>query len=585
MECGRRLFVLVMVLAQAACGPASEVPSSAGPAESSSSSPRNSKAPPDAGVQFQDAAAASGVDFVHRNGAFGRKWLPETMGSGAAFLDYDSDGDEDLFLVNGRDWPGHASGRRATQALYRNDGAGRFRDVTREAGLDHEHYGMGVAAGDVDNDGRVDLYVTGLGESHLYLNHGEKGFVDATAASGLGERGWSTSAAFLDFDRDGDLDLFVCRYILWTPETDLTCTLDGKHKSYCTPESYQGEPSRLYRNDGKGRFEDVSEAAGIMKGKGKSLGVAIVDYNEDGWMDIAVANDTQPNLLFKNLGNGTFQEVGVETGMAYSESGVARGAMGIDSADYLNQGPESLLIGNFSNQMLALYHNAGEVFIDKAPASTLGQTSLLFLAFGLFFFDYDLDGFQDILVANGHVENDIQAVQEQVSYEQRPLLFRNLGEGNFEETGRRSGEGLRKAVVGRGAAYADVDGDGDLDAVITVNHSRPLLLVNGGTKGKHHLLRLTAVGTRSNRSGIGAKFVVKSGRTMQKRWVKSGSSYCSQSELPVTFGLGELREADEVEVIWPSGARESLGRLDADRSYVVTEGSKVTSSAPLRPGA
>src|SRR5436309_3316634 len=306
------------------------------------------------------------------------------MGSGFAFLDYDNDGDQDLFLVNGRSWPGHPTGRRATQALFQNDGKGHFRDVTRQAGLDLEYYGMGVAVGDVNNDGAVDLYLTGLGRNHLFLNRGDGTFSDATISSGLGGSGWGTSAAFLDYDRDGDLDLFVCNYVKWTPQTDLFCTLDGKHKSYCTPESYQGEPDRLYRNDGQGRFTDVSEAAGILKGKGKSLRVAVLDYNEDGWVDIAVANDTQPNLLFKNLGNGTFQEVGVETGMAYGESGVARGAMGIDAADYLNRGSDSLLIGNFSNQMLALYHNAGEVFIDKAPSSTLGQASLLFLAFGLF---------------------------------------------------------------------------------------------------------------------------------------------------------------------------------------------------------
>ena len=586
MGSANRFLFLAAGLALTDCGPASDVPASLSTASPTSLAPSQplkvSSAEP---VLFRDSARESGLDFLHENGAFGKKWLPETMGSGVAFLDYDNDGDQDLFLVNGRSWPGHPTGRRATQALFQNDGKGHFRDVTRQAGLDLEYYGMGVAVGDVNNDGAVDLYLTGLGRNHLFLNRGDGTFSDATISSGLGSSGWGTSAAFLDYDRDGDLDLFVCNYVKWTPQTDLFCTLDGKHKSYCTPESYQGEPDRLYRNDGQGRFTDVSEAAGILKGKGKSLGVAVLDYNEDGWVDIAVANDTQPNLLFKNLGNGTFQEVGVETGMAYSESGVARGAMGIDAADYLNRGSDSLLIGNFSNQMLALYHNAGEVFIDKAPSSTLGQASLLFLAFGLFFFDYDLDGNVDILVANGHVENDIQAVQEQVSYAERPLLFQNLGNGNFEEVRTRSGEGLAKPVVGRGAAYADVDGDGDLDAVISVNHGRPLLLLNGGTGGRHHFLRLTAVGTRSNRSGIGAKFLVKTGNRSQKRWVKSGSSYCSQSELPVTVGLGDARAADEVEVIWPDGSRESLGRLEGDRAYVVKQGEKVVSSKPLPPGA
>ncbi|HMC82421.1 MAG TPA: CRTAC1 family protein, partial [Candidatus Polarisedimenticolia bacterium] len=343
---------------------------------------------------------------------------------------------------------------------------------------------------------------------------------------------------------------------------------------------YEGERSRLYRNDGKGVFTDVSEAAGILKGKGKSLGVAVLDFDEDGWLDLAVANDTQPNLLFRNRGDGTFEEVGVETGMAFSETGVARGAMGIDAADYQNQGAEGLLIGNFSNQMLALYQNTGHVFIDKAPSSSVGQASLLFLAFGLFFFDYDLDGFPDILVANGHVENDIQSVQEQVSYEERPLLFRNIGGGNFAEVGLRSGPGLSIPVVGRGAAYADIDGDGDLDAAINVNHGPALLLVNKGGS-RHHRIRFTVVGTRSNRSGIGTRLVLRSGGMIQTRRVKSGGSYASQSELPVTFGLGDSPAADSVEVIWPDGGRESLGRVEADRSYEVVEGQKIVSSRPF----
>jgi len=534
-------------------------------------------------VSFREVAALRGVGFIHRNGAYGRKLLPETMGSGVAFLDYDGDDDQDLFLVNGMDWPGHPAGGRSTQALYRNDGTGHFTNVTRSAGLDLEFYGMGVAAGDVNSDGTIDLLLTGLGSNHLFLNRGDGTFFDSTRASGLSDPGWGTSAAFLDYDRDGDLDLFVCNYVKWSVAADLWCTLDGKNKSYCTPESYEGQASRLYRNDGRGVFTDVSERSGIRKGKGKSLGVAVFDFNEDGWPDIAVANDTQPNLLFKNRQDGTFEEVGVETGMAFSESGVARGAMGIDAADYQNRGPESLLIGNFSNQMLALYHNAGNVFIDKAPSSALGRSSLLFLAFGLFFFDYDLDGLSDILVANGHVESDIQSVQEQVSYKERPLLFRNGGEGDFEEVGLKCGPGLAIPVVGRGAAYADIDGDGDLDVAISVNHGSPLLLLNEGGS-RNHRLRFTAVGTRSNRSGIGTRFVLRTLGTVQRRSVKSGSSYCSQSELPVTFGLGDTPGAESVDVIWPDGTRESLGALQGDRAYVVREGEKIVSSKRLASG-
>ena len=584
MHSSGRPLILAAALVVTACGPAGQgvPPAASSSTQASASSPTTSAAPPAVNVEFREDAHRAGVNFVHVNGAFGKKWLPETMGSGVVFLDYDNDGDQDLFLVNGRAWSGRSAARPARQALFRNDGKGNFTDVSHQAGLDLEFYGMGAAAGDVNNDGFVDLYLTGLGPNHLFLNRGDGTFSDASAASGVADAGWGTSAAFLDYDRDGDLDLFVCNYVKWSPETDLFCTLDGKRKSYCTPESYQGEPSRLYRNEGEGRFTDVSKEAGILKGKGKSLGVAVLDYNSDGWPDLAVANDTQPNLLFRNMGDGTFHEVGVETGMAYSESGVARGAMGIDSADYLNRGPESLLIGNFSNQMLALYHNAGEVFIDKAPSSTLGQASLLYLAFGLFFFDYDLDGYEDILVANGHVEDEIQAVQEQVTYEERPLLFRNLGDGGFAEMGTQSGADLAKPVVGRGAAYADVDGDGDLDVVISVNHGAPRLLLNSGTAGKHHFLRLTAVGSRSNRSGIGTVFTLRIGDRTQKRRVKSGSSYCSQSELPVTFGLGEAEAADGVEVLWPDGTKESLGALRGDRSYRVQEGGP---TIPLGEGA
>ena len=582
--CSLRLILVAALLAGIACR--QESPSSRGQAATQHDPAPAAPAarPSPVAVKFQEASRAAGIDFIHVNGAFGRKWLPETMGAGLAFLDYDDDGDQDLFLVQGTAWPGHGRGAPARQALYRNDGKGHFTDVSRAAGVAIEYYGMGVAAGDVNNDGAVDLYLTGLGPNHLFLNRGDGTFQDAGSASGAADPGWGTSAAFLDYDRDGDLDLFVCNYVAWTPETDLTCTLDGKRKSYCTPESYRGEPSRLYRNDGKGRFTDVSQAAGILVGKGKSLGVAVIDYDADGWLDIAVANDTQPNLLFRNLGDGTFREVGVETGMAYGENGVARGAMGIDAADYLNRGPESLLIGNFSNQMLALYHNAGAVFIDKAPSSTLGSASLLYLAFGLFFFDYDLDGYEDILVANGHVEDEIQSVQEKVSYAERPLLFRNLGQGEFEETGERSGDDFARPVVGRGAAYADVDGDGDLDVAISVNHGPPRLLLSSAAQGGNHFLRLTAEGVKSNRSGIGALFTVRTGDRLQRRRVKSGSSYCSQSELPVTFGLGAGAAADEVSVIWPDGTKESLGALRGDRSYRIVEGRKPTEMTPGATG-
>jgi hypothetical protein len=360
-------------------------------------------------VVFTDVTRAAGIAFHHTNGAFGRKYLPETMGSGVLFFDYDGDDRPDLFFVNSADWPER---RRietaATQALYRNSGDGTFENVSRAAGLDVELYGIGAAAADYDGDGDTDLFINALGEDRLFRNRGEGTFEDVTAAAGVSDPGFGSSATWLDYDRDGRLDLFVCNYVQWSANTDIYCTLDGETKSYCTPESYRGASNRLYRNRGDGSFDDVTEAAGLFNPSGKSLGVVTFDYDGDGWPDLAVANDTQPNLLYRNRADGTFEEVGMSAGIAFSEEGKARGAMGIDAADYDGSGRESLVIGNFSNEMMALYHNEGRgLFIDDAASAGIGRHSLLTLAFGCFFFDFDLDGLLDIFVANGHVEDDI----------------------------------------------------------------------------------------------------------------------------------------------------------------------------------
>src|SRR3989449_1454567 len=408
-----------------------------------------------------DATQAAGIDFRHNSGAFGEKYLPETLGAGCAFLDYDSDGWQDILLVNGMDWPGHKRGP-STLRLYRNNRNGTFTDVTRRAGLDVEMYGMGVAIGDYNNDGFPDLFVSCVGQSRLFENTGRGTFMDVTERSGLaGRSGFSSSALWFDYDRDGLLDLFVCNYVKWSPEQNVRCSLDGKRRSYCTPEAYRGSTCWLFRNRGGGRFEDVTAKAGLFDSSSKSLGVTMFDYDLDGWPDLFVANDTQPNKLYRNMRNGTFKEEGMQAGVAYGEDGVARGAMGADAADYDASGRPHLLIGNFSNQMLGLYHNEGNgLFVDEAPASTVGRASLLTLAFGVFFFDYDLDGYPDIFTANGHIEEEIGRVQPKIQYKEAPLLFHNLGKRRFESVAAKMGPAFNRPIVARRAGYADIDHDG-----------------------------------------------------------------------------------------------------------------------------
>src|SRR5579884_3626776 len=368
-------------------------------------------------VTFTDISASAGIKFTHNNGRSGKKYLPDTLGSGGALFDADGDGWLDILLVNGKSW--NAGGPHSTAALYRNNHDGTFTNITAGSGLDIEIHGMGVAVGDYDNDGKDDVYITALDGDHLFHNEGGGKFRDVTKLSGINNAAFGTSAAWVDYDRDGKLDLFVANYVQWTPKGDLWCSLDGATKSYCTPESYKGTSSKLYHNLGGGKFEDVSEKAGVGDPTSKSLGVTVFDYNGDGWPDLFVANDTQPNKLYRNNKNGTFAEIGMEAGVAFGEDGVARGAMGVDSADYDRSGKPSLIVGNFSNQMLGLYHNEGTgLFVDEAPMSTVGRSSLLTLAFGVFFFDYNLDGLPDIFVANGHIEDEIGRVQPKVSYQE-----------------------------------------------------------------------------------------------------------------------------------------------------------------------
>jgi enediyne biosynthesis protein E4 len=519
-------------------------------------------------VTFTDVTTQAGIRFTHNSGRAGKKYLPETLGSGCAFFDFDGDGWPDILLINSKDWT--PRGRRSLPALYRNNRNGTFTDVTAGSGLDVEMYGMGVAIADYDNDGREDVYITAIDGDHLFHNEGNGKFRDVTRAAGIQNANFASSAAWLDYDRDGKVDLFVANYVQWTPKGDLWCSLDGATKSYCTPESYKGTSSRLYHNLGNGRFEEVAERAGVGDPTSKSLGITVLDYNGDGWPDLFVANDTQPNKLYRNLGNGTFKEEGMTAGVAFGEDGVARGAMGADAGDYDGSGRPHLLVGNFSNQMLGLYHNEGNgLFVDEAPSSTVGRASLLSLSFGVFFFDYDLDGRPDIFAANGHIEEEIGRVQPKVSYRQAPLVFHNVGGHKFENATPQLGASINRSIVARGAAYADYDHDGDLDVLISTNNGPAYLYRNDGGN-RNHWLSIRLVGSKSNRDGLGAVVRVQSALGKQWNMVRSGSSYCSQSDMALVFGLGGDTSAS-VQVEWPSGGKQQFANVAANQAITIDE--------------
>jgi enediyne biosynthesis protein E4 len=538
---------------------------------------------PSGSIEFTDVTSQAGIHFKHNSGAFGKKYLPETMGSGVCFLDYDNDGWQDILFVNSMDWPEHQTGK-SFPALYHNNQDGTFTDVTRSAGLAVEMYGMGCAIGDYDNDGFPDIYITAVGTNHLFHNLRSGKFSDVTLRAGVSDPGFSTSAVWFDYDNDGKLDLFVSHYVEWSLEKDQYCSLDGKKKSYCTPQAYKGQSSTLFHNKGNGTFENVTRGAGLYDPTSKSLGIALLDYDNDGWLDLFVANDTEPNKLYRNNHDGTFTDVAVLAGVALSETGRARAGMGVDVADYDGSGWQGLIIGNFTNESMSLYHNDGSgLFTDEAAASGIGQMSVQSLTFGCFFFDYDLDGLPDIFAANGHVSDDISVVQPNVKYAQRPSVFRNRGNKKFEDSAGKLGRALQKEIVGRGAAYGDFDNDGDLDLVITANDG-PARLLRNDNGNQNDVLRVKMVGTRSSRDGIGAKVTVKNNKGVrQTQMVKSGSSYLSQSEMPLTFGLGKPEEGRTVtiEIAWPSGKKESLAGIAANQFITVQEGKGVIAAQPI----
>lgn len=521
-------------------------------------------------VGFVDVTGESGVGFRHDTGAFGAKWLPETMGSGVVVLDFDGDDKLDLMFLNGRNFAGKP-GEASTQKLYKNLGGMKFQDVTAAAGLDIAAYCMGGASGDLDNDGDADLYLSCLGTDFLLVNEGGR-FADRSAAAGLSrEYEFGASVALLDADKDGDLDLFPTRYVTWTPEADIRCSLDGENKSYCTPEPYKGASPRFYRNEGDGTFTDRTQEAGIFKPAAKSLGVTVLDVDGNDWPDLAVANDTQPNLLYLNNGDGTFEESGVISGMAFSETGVARGGMGIDAADFNRSGRQSLVIGNFANEMVGLYQNEGNLlFVDVAPTAKIGRPTLMSLSFATFFFDYDLDGYLDLLVANGHLEPEIEKIQSNVKYAQPTQIFKGDGTGRFVEVTESAGGDLAKPRVARGAVWSDLDGDGDPEIVISNNGAPAAIFENTGD-GHGHWIQIDLTGTKSNRDGIGATVEVTADGATQSWMVRAGSSYLSQSQISPIFGLGGAREVNKVVVRWPSGIVQTVPGPAIDQRLEIIE--------------
>jgi enediyne biosynthesis protein E4 len=530
--------------------------------------------PSSPGFRLVDVTAPAGIHFHHNSGAYGGKLLPETLGSGCAFLDYDNDGWQDILLVNGMDWPGHKR-ERTTLQLYRNNRNGTFTDVTRHAGLDVEMYGMGVAVGDYNNDDYPDIFITCVGQNRLFRNTGKGSFVDATHASGLsGRQAFSTSALWFDFDRDGLLDLFVCNYVKWSEEHDVFCSLDGTHKAYCTPEAYRGETCWLFHNRGDGTFEDVTATSGIFDSSSKSLGAAMLDYDEDGWPDLLVANDTQPNKLYRNQRNGSFKDIAVETGIAFSAEGKARAGMGVDVADFANSGRAGIAITNFDNEMIGLYRATPTGYVDVATQSGVGMPSKDKLGFGCLFLDADLDGALDLVAVNGHIDETVRNVRH-VGYAQPPQLFLNVGGGIFRDVSDDLGPDFKQPRVGRGLAYGDFDRDGDVDLLMTTNNGAAVLFRSDQLSGNHSI-RVRLTGTKSNRDAIGASVRVDHGQSRQSRMVRSGSSYLSQSEFPLTFGLGKYDRVDRLVIEWPSGRSEEYKDLTAGRAYECVEGKGIS---------
>jgi hypothetical protein len=535
-------------------------------------------------VQFRDVARTAGVDVRHINGASPQKFLVETMSAGGLFLDYDRDGWLDLVLIDGGSLVDRQLARQARHRLFRNRGDGTFQDMTDSSGLRHHEYGMGGCAGDVDNDGWIDLYVTSLGPNTLYRNTGGDGFTDVTRTAGVGNPLFGASCAFADVDRDGDLDLFVVNYVDATADHNVFCgsgNVADPTRLYCHPLVYQGQPDVLYRNRGDGTFTDVSDESGFGNRRANGLGVVFGDYDNDRWPDVFVANDAMPDFLYHNEAGTAFSETGLLAGVSVASDGKARAGMGTDFGDYDGDGLLDLFVTNHELERHTLFRNlGGGLFMEATSASGIGAATLPFVGFGTAFMDYDNDADLDLAVVNGHVLTNPEKYDRGSSYAQRNLLFRNDGGGRFSEIGRFAGPGFALEKVSRALAVGDIDNDGDLDLLVTNNGQTVDLLRNdGGNLGNSVLVRL--VGTASNRDGIGARLLLTLDQTTQIREVKSGSSYLAQHDLRVHVGLGRATVVDRLEIQWPAGTKEVLRRLPANSILTIVEGKGLTDRTPF----
>lgn len=531
-------------------------------------------------VQFNNVASRAGIDYKHENGATPDKYMPETMASGAIVLDYNNDGWPDLFFINGGSFVDKRLAAAAQHRLYKNTGDGKFRDETQSSGIGVSGFGMGACSADYDNDGWADLYVTAVGPDKLYHNTGKASFSDVSAIAGLGEDLWSTSCAFADIDNDGDVDLYVARYVDFSVQNNKYCTLFEAVRSYCHPHVYNSVPDILYRNNGDGTFSDITKDAGITKA-GNGLAVVFGDYDDDGWTDIYVANDSTPNFLYHNKGKGIFEEVGFWAGVAVGADGKPLAGMGTDMGDINADGLLDIFVTNLDGQTHSLYQNLGKgLFNNVTFLSGVGEATLPYVGFGTAFLDYDNDGDLDLSIANGDVIDNIKRLRDSTSYEQLNLLFRNDGAGKFISVGPASGAGFALKKPSRALATGDFDNDGDQDIVVSnVGASTDLLQNVGGNRNNSVLVR--TIGSTSNRDGIGARLRLSVGSKTLRRDVKAGSSYLAQNDLRVHFGLGESQRADRLEIRWPNGTIETIENVRANQIITVKEGSGLISSQPF----
>ena len=519
---------------------------------------------------FTDVTVEAGIDFKHTSGRSGRFYFVEQLGSGAAFFDYDNDGNLDIYFVNGADLPGFQSKKPPTNRLYRNNGDGTFTDVTEFAGVGDQSYGVGCCVGDYDNDGHLDLYVTNFGKNRLYRNNGDGTFADVADQANVGDERWGASCAFADYDNGGHLDLYVTNYVQFQLDQNKTCQNKGV-RTYCKPQEYAGEADLLYRNRGDGTYTEVTQAAGVYQPRSRGLGVVWGDYDSDGYIDLYVANDTNENHLFHNNRDGTFSDMAFFAGVALSENGEMGSGMGVDFGDYDNDGLLDIMVTNFQDEVATLYHNDGDGFFsDASYISGTGESTYASLGWSVCFFDYDNDGAKDIFIANGHISRNVELFHPETTYAQVNHLFRNLGGGSFQEVTTHVGLDLSQKAPSRGAAFGDYDNDGDIDMLVTNSNGKPQLLRNDGGN-RNNWVKVHIRGTISNRAGIGARVEVVTGNISQMAEVKSGSGYLCQNALTLHFGLGSYTMINKIIATFPGGRVYEMETMLVNQVIEITE--------------